>query len=434
MPDTDFAYDVFLSHNKAQKDWTRRLGRRLRNDGFEVWLDEWVTPRFAGTSWIQLLRDGVKESRKVILVWSEEFFNNEWPQLESAIIQLIDPIGTQGRIIPILQSPCSVPEDWRFREALNFIDCSDDGVEFEFRYQQLLHNIDNSRPFVGDFELFKKRFSNGISLVPDQQVPAEARREDWEKITPKELIPAIAHIQKEFQESAWKYSVITEKLCYAALHPQLRHVDDLAAYEQSFSIYRVILGSQAQREFDSLIRKATPSSIFTAYFEAFRKGLAQEVSRLFDEILQIGLANSKILSEHPVEWAKKHLTILINRKGRGLSLWIKSVCDEQDYSKALNPNQNLEDFMFWKDWRAPKLIYMRPSGNLAYNQETAWVREDEALTEKLLNGLSKRFTEFLQLDLDDIVGGAYVRLAKSGANQSAPLSTEKSGSGSKYQQ
>jgi hypothetical protein len=37
----DFAYDVFLSHNKAQKDWTRDLARRLRDERFQVWFDEW---------------------------------------------------------------------------------------------------------------------------------------------------------------------------------------------------------------------------------------------------------------------------------------------------------------------------------------------------------------------------------------------------------
>ena len=31
-----YNYDVFLSHNHAQKDWTRDLARKLRDEGFEV--------------------------------------------------------------------------------------------------------------------------------------------------------------------------------------------------------------------------------------------------------------------------------------------------------------------------------------------------------------------------------------------------------------
>ncbi|HXP62243.1 MAG TPA: hypothetical protein VN829_17230, partial [Dongiaceae bacterium] len=41
---------------------------------------------------------------------------------------------------------------------------------------------------------------------------------------------------------------------------------------------------------------------------------------------------------------------------------------------------------FWKSWRAPKLIYMQPSGNLPYDPSTAWNREGDEMTEKLLGG------------------------------------------------
>src|SRR5205807_1907377 len=77
-----FPYDIFLSHNKAQKAWTLELARRLRDDGFEVWFDEWVLPRHGGGNWIQLLREGIKASRKAALVWSPEFFANQWPEFE----------------------------------------------------------------------------------------------------------------------------------------------------------------------------------------------------------------------------------------------------------------------------------------------------------------------------------------------------------------
>jgi hypothetical protein len=45
MADQHFPYDIFLSHNQAQKDWTRTLARRLRDDGFKVWFDEWELPK-----------------------------------------------------------------------------------------------------------------------------------------------------------------------------------------------------------------------------------------------------------------------------------------------------------------------------------------------------------------------------------------------------
>jgi hypothetical protein len=42
MPARHFKFNVFLSHNRAQKDWTRDLAIRLRDAGFNVWFDEWA--------------------------------------------------------------------------------------------------------------------------------------------------------------------------------------------------------------------------------------------------------------------------------------------------------------------------------------------------------------------------------------------------------
>src|SRR5262245_21596067 len=51
--DFEQSYDVFLSHNSAQKDWTRALARRLRDKGYRVFFDEWEMPRYAGRTWIK---------------------------------------------------------------------------------------------------------------------------------------------------------------------------------------------------------------------------------------------------------------------------------------------------------------------------------------------------------------------------------------------
>ena len=168
MPARRFKHDVFLSHKGAQKDWTENLARRLRDDGFEVWFDKWVLPQHAGRNWIDELREGVESSRKTILVLSPEFFAGDWPIFESTIIQLIDPVGRLDRIVPLLHTPCNIPKHWAFRQALDFTNAPIGTEEFEFRYQQLVHNLDNSRPYEGDFERFKKRKAVQIapSIIP----------------------------------------------------------------------------------------------------------------------------------------------------------------------------------------------------------------------------------------------------------------------------
>jgi hypothetical protein len=39
---TEFQFDVFLSHNKADKPRVLRLAERLRAAGLRVWFDEWL--------------------------------------------------------------------------------------------------------------------------------------------------------------------------------------------------------------------------------------------------------------------------------------------------------------------------------------------------------------------------------------------------------
>ena len=47
---TTAEFDVFLNHNRAQKDWTRALACRLRDAGLKVWFDEWCLR--GGENWI----------------------------------------------------------------------------------------------------------------------------------------------------------------------------------------------------------------------------------------------------------------------------------------------------------------------------------------------------------------------------------------------
>jgi pyrimidine deaminase RibD-like protein len=151
----------------------------------------------------------------------------------------------------------------------------------------------------------------------------------------------------------------------------------------------------------------------TRHLQAFSAGIRSEIFRLFDDLLKIGIAHSPRLTSHPVDWAKTHLGLLLDENRHMVTLWIKRVCDEQDFSKPLNTDKETEDYIFWKDWRAPKLIVMQPSGNLPYNGSTAWDREDQAKSEKLLENLSQRFVQFLGFDLEEIAGDAHVELAKT---------------------
>jgi len=252
---------------------------------------------------------------------------------------------------------------------------------------------------------------------------ASVKVEHWKAITPETLVAPVEHIRKMFDEGVWKCSHLTEKLCFAGLHPEDNQID-LEPYRAPFSTYLEIIGPAAADKFDRDHQVGTPPAIFHAFLQVMAAGIRSEIRRLFNELLQIAMVHSASLNEHPVEWTKAHLSILINSNKHVVKLWIKSVCDKQDYSKMGKTQQETEDSIFWRYWRAPKLIYMQPSGSLPYDSSTAWNREDEAMTEKLLEGLSDQFILFLGFYLDKLAGDAHVGLAKTSATFSAARTPE----------
>lgn len=145
-------YDVFLSHNRAQKDWTRTLARRLRDEGFQVWFDEWCLR--TGENWIRALARGVEENTKIALVLSPQFLDAEWPGFEANVAILGDPAARDARIFPLIHTSCNVPSELAFRQALDFSDTHTDSVRYEFRLAQLMADLDTSRYRPTDFEQF----------------------------------------------------------------------------------------------------------------------------------------------------------------------------------------------------------------------------------------------------------------------------------------
>jgi hypothetical protein len=220
--------------------------------------------------------------------------------------------------------------------------------------------------------------------------------EDWERISPEELLPAIRQVRESFTEAAFHCQLVTQELCHAKLH--------------------------------SAAPKRTASSIFSFWMKSLTDALARELEKGFNHILEVGLAHSEKLKQHPIEWAKAHLGLLIKSKDRAIKRWVKEACDKQGGSKAVNTREDFMELVRWNEWRAPRLTRMEPSGNLPYDPAMAWTREDEGTTQELLQGLSDRVTRFLETDLKRIVGDAYLRLAKERKSSVAGASDKASSS------
>jgi len=168
----DFAYDVFLSHNRAQKDWTRDLARRLRDEGFEVWFDEWCLR--GGENWIVGLRRGVKESRHVVFVVSPESMDAVWPRFEVYLSIFLDPAADDRKLIPIIHTRCDLPEEiGGFHHCPDFSETHGNPLLYDFKLARLMADLDPSRERPTDFELWVTQYEG----------------ERWDRIPPVRPLP-----------------------------------------------------------------------------------------------------------------------------------------------------------------------------------------------------------------------------------------------------
>jgi hypothetical protein len=253
---------------------------------------------------------------------------------------------------------------------------------------------------------------------------------NWQDITPKQLQPAVTAIRKAFDDATWSCGESARRLCFAGLHPtpgnqqSTNPATDLDPYKK----YLVAAIGDRAREVIARSNQTAPA-IFKAYMDLYRIGVIAVIRSLFEEALQIGIAQVLILKLHPVEWATSHLRILIDEEKSSVQLWIKRVCDIQDHSNFPQGNEELGEMMFWKAWRAPRLIRMSPVGNTRYEAGTVWEREDESTSQRLLESHGKMFVFSCHSDLEKIAGAAQVELAKRPIRSVTPEKSSEANAG-----
>ncbi len=139
MTDTPkYEYDVFLSHNRADKDWTRSLATRIERETWngrtlKVFFDEWdMRP---GDNVVIGLEQALEKSRKIALVMSPDFFKSEWVEAERTAAATFSPANRAKRTVPLYLRTCDqLPP---FVAQLNYIDFRDT-TQFEASFKRLL--------------------------------------------------------------------------------------------------------------------------------------------------------------------------------------------------------------------------------------------------------------------------------------------------------
>jgi TIR domain len=142
-----FEYDLFLSHNSADKDWTRFLAQAIEADAtgpaLRVFLDVWyIEP---GDNIVLALERALKASRRVGLVLSPKAIASDWVNSERSTAIYRDPASHKRTIIPLLHKDCEIPDLLR---PLAFIDFRDPRT-FGQSLSRLLWVLRGQKPVLG---------------------------------------------------------------------------------------------------------------------------------------------------------------------------------------------------------------------------------------------------------------------------------------------
>ena len=113
MVNTDaFEYDIFLSHNRADKDWTRMLAARIERETWDgralktFYSERDIRP---GQSIPQRMQDALTKSRKVALILSPEALASPWIEVEYLSALYLDLSARQEYLIPLMHRDCKPP-------------------------------------------------------------------------------------------------------------------------------------------------------------------------------------------------------------------------------------------------------------------------------------------------------------------------------------
>jgi hypothetical protein len=101
------AFDFFLSHNRAEKDWTRELAGALRRKGASVFFDEDSIK--TGENAVAVISSALETSRHVVIVLSSRSVRSTWVELEWASTLYSDSAAREKRLLPVLLEDCDVP-------------------------------------------------------------------------------------------------------------------------------------------------------------------------------------------------------------------------------------------------------------------------------------------------------------------------------------
>lgn len=137
-------------------------------------------------------------------------------------------------------------------------------------------------------------------------------------------------------------------------------------------------------------QEQTDSGYFAAFFEIRSQHIQRIMLRTYDELYALGKAQAALLQTSASAWASDQAWDLLEAAVYGTDSWIKTICDVQQETT------DTDELFSWGQWRAPKLLAMKPYGQIPFKRGLVWQRKDQETTHKWL----ERFRRNCRLQLE----------------------------------
>ena len=134
--DTEHEFDVFISYSSRDRTWVRgELLKGIEEAGLRAFIDFRDFRR--GAPSIGEMERGVRMCRKTVVVLTPDYVESEWAEVETIMVQTLDPANRSLRLIPLLRADCDIPLRV---SALTHVDFRD-GADLDLAWRQLLQAL-----------------------------------------------------------------------------------------------------------------------------------------------------------------------------------------------------------------------------------------------------------------------------------------------------
>ena len=115
-----YRHDIFFSYSHLDRAWLdEQLLPRLKEAGLRCLTADDFRP---GALSLHNMQEAIRESRQTLLLMTPSWAESTWCDFEAAMIQSLDPVGRERRIVPIMIKSCAVPPSL---QAYSYLDLTE---------------------------------------------------------------------------------------------------------------------------------------------------------------------------------------------------------------------------------------------------------------------------------------------------------------------